>query len=185
MADILDRLHQDHIHMAQVLDVLDQQLEILRHPENGYDADLDLIRESAHYFMSFPDKVHHVAEDKLFAKTERVAPDMKPEFEKLRSDHKKLAEEGVRFHQITEQLCAGEVLERSVIVKELAAFLRLQRDHMDLEEGHVFPGARASLNSTNIEEIEAEYSASVDPIFGEKLESYYESIREAIVTADH
>lgn len=171
--------------MAQVLDVLEQQLEILRHPESDQDIDLELIRESAHYFTSFPDQVHHVAEDKVFAKTEKVSPDMKAQFEKLRSEHRELAQEGARFHHTAEKLCAGEVVERAMIIEELAKFLNLQRDHMDFEEGEVFPGARASLNRASIAEIEAEYSASVDPIFGKKVENYYECIREAIVTANN
>ena len=181
MSDILQKLHQDHIHMAQVLDVLARQLDVLRHPESGTDADLNLLRESALYFMTFPDKVHHVAEDKLFRKTEQVAPDMKPDFEKLRSDHARLASVGKEFHELMDNLCAGEVMQRAEIVSEIEKFIDVQREHMNLEEGKIFPEARSSLSKTNIDEIEAEYEASIDPIFGPKVEKYFEQIREAIM----
>ena len=181
MNDILDKLHEDHIHMAQVLDALDQQLDIMRHPETGSDADLHLIREGALYFMTFPDKVHHVAEDKMFHKTEQVTTDMKSLFEKLRRDHVLLAAAGKEFHDMMGNLCAGEVMERAQIIGELEKFINLQRQHMNLEEGTIFPQARSSLSKADIEEIEAEYAASVDPVFGPKVEKYFERIRQAIV----
>ena len=181
MTDILQRLHQDHIHMAQVLDVLEQQLNIMRHPESGSDADLNLIRESALYFMTFPEKVHHVAEDKMFQKAEEVAPDMRPSFEKLRSDHIALSAVGKEFHALMDRLCAGQVLERAQIVAEMEKFLDVQRSHMNLEEGEIFPEAKASLSKANIDEIAAEYEASIDPVFGPKVEEYFDRIREAIV----
>ena len=181
MSDILQKLHQDHIHMAQVLDVLDRQLDIIRHPESGDDADMNLIRESALYFMTFPDKVHHVAEDKVFEKTEQVAPDMKPQFEKLRSDHVALASVGKEFHEMMDNLCSGQVMQRAELVAEIEKFIDVQREHMNLEEGKIFPEAKSSLSKTNIDEIEAEYEASVDPIFGPKVEKYFEQIRQAIV----
>ena len=185
MADILTRLHQDHIHMAQVLDVLEQQLEILRHPEGEQNPDLNLILECALYFVSFPDKVHHVAEDKLFSKTERVLPDMKAAFSRLRHDHQNLAREGEKFHRTIEKICAGEVLERAVLVREIDNFVRHQRDHMNLEEAEIFPRAKSELSEINFAEIETEYEASLDPVFSSKVENYYERIRDAIVSVEN
>lgn len=184
MSEILARLHQDHIHMAEVLNVLDRQLEVLRHPEGEQQPDLNLILECAHYFVSFPDKVHHVAEDKLFAKTEEVLPDMKSEFDRLRKDHQTLAREGEKFHHSIEKICAGEVQQRTVIINEIDNFVRLQRAHMDLEEGKIFPRAKAGLSAINFDEIEADYLATLDPIFSDKIEDYYERIREAIIDVE-
>lgn len=181
MSDILQKLHQDHIHMAQILDVLDQQLDLMRHPESGTDANLELIRESALYFMSFPDKVHHVAEDKLFEETEQFSPDMKPDFEKLRADHVALAEIGKSFHEMMDNLCAGQVMERAELVSEIDKFVSAQREHMNIEEAKIFPEARAHLDKTNFDEIQTAYESNLDPVFGPKLEKYFERIREAIL----
>ncbi len=181
MSDILDKLHGDHIRIAQLLDLLESQLDLLRHPQGEGAADHGLMRDIARYFVTFPDHGHHAIEDRLFSAMETASPALKNRFAALRTDHESLGSLGEKFYAMLDAVCAGQIVERQALVDAVQEFLDLQRQHMNTEESDIFPHARACLDGTDIAAIEAEHAALDDPLFGAEMDDYFARLHETIV----
>lgn len=108
------------------------------------------------------------------------APEMKPVFARLRKDHESLSQIGSDFHAMIKNLGGGEVIERTTLIKSVEDFLNIQRNHMNFEKGQIFPHVKALVSEAVFDDIEQEYLASVDPLFGAKVENYFERIQQDI-----
>ena len=71
MAEVLDRLEQEHTNMAKPVDVLEHRLAVFA--EAGT-VDYDLILRIVDYFLDYPDQVHHPKEDLVYRKLRERAP---------------------------------------------------------------------------------------------------------------
>ena len=63
MPALLERLNQDHKHLALVLDLLDTLLDLFH---EGQEPDYELICEMLEYMENYEDQVHHPSEDLIF-----------------------------------------------------------------------------------------------------------------------
>lgn len=178
MSKILDELHQDHIRMAQLLDILAAQFAHLK--DADADVDLRLMRDIADYFVSFPDAVHHPTEDAVFDTLEARSPDLRMRFEALRQDHVELALIGREFFELMQSACSGHVVPRAQLAAATDNFLRRQRQHMDVEESEIFPLARAYLQGVSIGKFGTNYNGADDPLFGGKIRDGFSRLHEAI-----
>jgi hemerythrin-like domain-containing protein len=176
---LLDRLHQDHVHMAQLLDLLAAQLVLLRDPHA--DADYSLMRDIAYYFICFPDSVHHPAEDMIFGALEEKSPDLKNRFAALRAEHAEISEIGQAFHLLLEGVCSGHMVPRDKILSAAENFLNRQRRHMDTEEGEIFVIAKAYLSDESVAEFETAHGEIHDPLFGTEIRDSFKRLHAAIM----
>ena len=176
---LLDKLHQDHVQMGQLLDLLASQLSLLRDPDA--DADYRLMRDIAYYFICYPDSVHHPAEDTIFGALEKKSPDLRYRFETLRGEHAELAEIGQEFYLLLEGVCSGHVVPRDKIVSAIENFLERQRGHMDTEEREIFVLAKAYLSDDAVTQFEAIHEEMHDPLFGTEIRDSFKRLHEAIM----
>ena len=63
MLKVLERLHNDHRHAAELVDILANCLDQIGGGEN---ADFELMRDVMHYLVRFNDTLHHPCEDLLY-----------------------------------------------------------------------------------------------------------------------
>ena len=179
--NILDSLHQDHVHMAELLDLLEVQLERLRHPEGEQQADISLMSSIARYFVSYPEVTHHPTEDQLFRELAGDNLEFSEQVKQLQSDHAVLKKLGQEFENLTDDVVSGDVVGREDIVHATENFLARQREHMNLEETAVLPAAAERLDGAAIAAVETAYYDSIDPLFGDQVDEHYAKLREAIV----
>ncbi len=167
---VLQRLHDDHRHLAVVLDALETLADDGAPPP----ARFDLLRAALAYVADYPDAVHHPLEDRLFdhllaadlsvAERDDVTDnarrhgDLIAATQALRSDLQTLRDPGDE--------------EWEPLRLRLRDFIGAQREHMRFEERRVFPLAERKLSARALREIATEDGRGQDPLFDDRLERF-------------
>lgn len=181
MLRLIEKLHHDHTNMAELLELLASQVDLME--DKDTDADYLMMRDIARYFMSFPDTVHHPLEEEIFALLELKRPDLKDRLASIRDDHREIAELGLDFYRLMESVCSGHVAGRSAIISAAENFLSRQQGHLDVEEREIFPAATEAFSDADLESFEAEHGGKLDPVFATELREDFARLHEAIVAA--
>lgn len=178
MHQIMQDLHQDHIHLAKVLCVMDKQLEKLA---AGEDADLFLMLDILDYIQHYPDLVHHPKEDKVYQVFKGYSSVAEEIVNELTEEHEKLPEVGKQFHQLVDGAANGSIfVSRDDLYDKLQEFIAVQRRHMNLEEEKLFPMINLTLSEEDWLEIEKAVDQSSDPLFGNSVKGCYQSLYDSI-----
>lgn len=181
MTQLIDKLHRDHVRMAELLELLAEQVTVMQDPHA--DADYHLLRDIAHYFTVFPDCVHHPVEDEVYAALREKRPDLGPTLDALEAEHEELAELGRDYYRLMQNVCAGQVVRRELVLSTSETFLARQQGHMNVEEGEIFAVAAEVLSDADLAEYEARHDEHPDPVFGPELREGFDRLYEAIVTS--
>ncbi len=176
MAHMLDTIHDEHLSMSRLLDLLEQQIEAF---ESGLPADFQLMNEIIEYFLTFPDLFHHPKENLVLAKLRQRAPDLASTVDDLDDQHADISEELHRFARVLANLQLEVVMPRDSFAKLARAFIERERKHMSAEEAVFFPAARAGLTDEDWDELAAKARAPRDPLV-EKAKIRFALIRDAI-----
>ena len=179
--NILEKLHQDHVRMSALLNILENELKRMKKPDGEEEANVHLMRDIARYFVGFPDVTHHPTEDKLFSELSTGDSEMEDRVALLRDDHADLSELAQQFELLLIEVVSGGIVERDALTQATEAFLNGQREHMNKEEKTILPEAEKRLDERAIAGIEAAYDAANDPLFGSKVDEYYERLNSAIL----
>lgn len=164
MSDIMQQLHIDHVNMAKLLDVLELQLERMRCSE---EVDYGLLIDIMLYVTQYPDLYHHPKEDLVF---ERVLLYDKNWYQPIRElivDHRSIAQEGLRFLDSLRGVENDAVVQRAELIEQGERYIHHLRQHMDKEEGELFPKALEILQPNDWEIIDARLGPRPDPLFGD------------------
>ncbi len=63
MSDVMDKLHADHAHIARLMSLLEEQIQLIHAEEN---PDAPLMQDIMAYMTHYPDLIHHPLEDLIF-----------------------------------------------------------------------------------------------------------------------
>ncbi|MEE8321283.1 MAG: hemerythrin domain-containing protein [Gammaproteobacteria bacterium] len=173
---MLDILHQEHIHISKLMDVLEEQIRLLQ--ENG-DADLRLIAEIAEYIMNYPDIYHHPKEDLIFELLRRKDDEIVPVIDQLISEHKTMAEMAITLSGLLGNSLTKESPE--LLVEQLQRYIGLTRTHMNVEENILFPRAKQLLTDDDWAETDAGFTSQGDPLLGDVIHKQYRNIYNSII----
>jgi len=140
---ILATLHQDHINMSKLLDLLEKNVEQI---VSGERPDLRLMAEAIEYIGYYADLYHHPLEDILYEHFTNRDKALDQLLYSCRKEHRDLAScSQSALAPITLTLMDG-MLPMEQIIKVLEKFLKAERDHLNFEEGQVFPMIKALAN---------------------------------------
>jgi len=140
---ILATLHQDHINMSKLLDLLEKNIEQI---VAGERPDLRLMAEAIEYIGYYADLYHHPLEDILYEHFTNRDKALDQLLYSCRKEHRDLAScSQSALAPITLTLMDG-MLPMEQIIKVLEKFLKAERDHLNFEEGQVFPMIKALAN---------------------------------------
>ena len=170
MLDILEKLHEDHVNTATLLDFLEQQL--LRGPS----ATFDTVRDVMHYMTHYPDIFHHPHEDLVFDKLKLHDSAVEETLDRLQSQHIELRNLG---SEILQKFIKNPAIDKSA-QQLIQKYIKLLREHMNTEESKVFPLARLLLSDKEKSEICAKIKWKEDPLFGKTAEQKYLSLQREI-----
>ncbi|MBI2586127.1 MAG: hemerythrin domain-containing protein [Rhodospirillales bacterium] len=151
MPKILDDLHDDHMNMARLYDLLGRELMTFK---NGELPDYELVQKILDYCLAYPDQVHHPKEDLVFRKLKARDPAAAESIGDLAEEHEKLAAFTRRFATALANVLEDEQLPRDWFVDLANDFLAFSRRHMQMEEVLLFPAARKLLTPADWAEIE-------------------------------
>ncbi|MEQ8232961.1 MAG: hemerythrin domain-containing protein [Gammaproteobacteria bacterium] len=143
MTTLVEMLHEDHLGMAALVDLLDEQVGVVR---QGDDADYHLMLEIAQYFTSFTDALHHPCEDQLYDALRERRHELARALDSLAREHEELGVLGVHMRDLLKAAVAGEMTSREKILAACEAYVARQRDHMDVEESLLMPSAAEHLD---------------------------------------
>jgi hemerythrin-like domain-containing protein len=176
---MLDKLRQDHASAVQLLRALEWQLSEFKLSKQ---PDYDVLRAAVDYFLTFPDLSHHPIEDLIFDKLRERAPDIADSVGDLRSAHDALADQVRALAQSLNSILLEAELPREAILRWFAEFMDHQRQHIEMEEGTLFPAAEKRLTEGDWSAIEVETTRSIDPALQAEADEKFAALREAICT---
>ncbi len=164
MHKLLRQLNQDHNNLELLLNLLTKQLDEFH---EGREHDMDLLAELVEYVASYEDQVHHPTEDLLFERLKLRTEEKRVAVETLEDQHQLLTDMTKRFAQSLEGMLYGEVLLRREVEAQGRAMVKVLRQHMELEEGEVFPLIDSRLQEEDWAFVEERAVKIRDPLFVE------------------
>jgi len=177
MADVIDQIHDDHVNVAKILDLIETEIDRARKEQM---PDLDLLEDAMRYMVNYPDLIHHPKEDAMFARLIRNEPDAADRVEALRQEHLNLAALSSSFLDIIKAAESGEFVLRDEVVKRGTEYVSALRAHMDKEESDLLKLARSALSDEDLEEISAEYASTREPLMEDSLEQEYGALYRSL-----
>jgi hemerythrin-like domain-containing protein len=178
MSAVLETLRAEHRNIARLLDALERQIGLFA--EDG-EADYDVIRGVADYFLEFPDRCHHPKEDAVFARLKEAHPEVVVGLIDLPDDHRAVHERALRFRQGVEALFGVADVSRAAVVAAVREFIAAERRHMRMEESRFFPLAERILTPDDWAGIEASLTQRRDPLFGGAIEARFQRLAETLL----
>ena len=177
MNGILDNLHQDHVHMAQITAAAARELAAV---EVGQSADLELLEDIMRYVTGYPDTHHHPTEDIVFERLKLRAPGAADEIDAILSEHRQVIESGIRFLEAIQAVQEDVVMIRDDFVHTGREYLSLLERHMGVEESRLFPLAQSTLTAQDWNHVDELIEQRPDPLFGASLDEDYRRLRQYI-----
>ena len=178
MHRIMAELHQDHIHLARLLDLLDEQVLLIT---NDGDPDFQLMVDIAHFIRSYPDLVHHPKEDQVYRVLKQRSAKWADLVDVLHHEHQTLPAITIAFLAMLEGVVDGSsIIERDQLKLKIQHFIDVQRQHMKKEENTVFPLIEKTLNEQDWADVESGLVNKDDPLFGAKVEACYDNLYQII-----
>jgi hemerythrin-like domain-containing protein len=99
-------------------------------------------------------------------------------------DHRELSERLETLEQSLGALDPGSPASVEIFCHQAHRFIAAEREHMTLEEGHLYPSAVHRLTPEEWSEIDRFMANEMDPLFGDAVASPYEKLKGAIVELD-
>ncbi len=178
MHQLIAELHQDHINLTRLLNVLEGQLLRFQADEM---PDYMLLLDLVEYVESYPDLIHHPREDIIFRIYLERGRQGESSILRLMDEHKTLISQSHALRNLLEQTAQGMVSPRAAVEEAIIDYLQAQRAHLDAEEGEVFALLDQSLLPDEWERAQAEMPVNDDPLFGRQVQQRYRSIFDLIM----
>lgn len=175
---IMDRLHADHKNYAKLLNLMESLLaDQKKGSDKGY-LELYLIMN---YMTKYPDIFHHPYEDIIFEEIEMMQDVDKSEIENLKAEHKKIYDASKALLDELDAVVNGHIVEKARIQNLAEQYASSLRDHMNTEEGKVFPMINEKMTQTSWDKISDSLEHVNDPIFDGPASDEYKLLFEQIV----
>lgn len=177
---IIQQLGHDHRNMAQLLDVLREEL---RRYKAGRGIDFEILSRIVDYVRNFPELRHHPREDLLFKHLKRRDPVGAGRAEAVIAEHEELSALTRKLSAALHNLQHGAEMPRPWFESLVDTYIATYRKHMTKEEESFFPLALGTLLPEDWRQIEDEASASAaDPLFDGKIDSDYQRLHDRILS---
>lgn len=178
MHPILQDLHQDHVNLSRVLQLLQKQLDLI---DCGGEVNLHVLGEIIDYVQSYPDLLHHPREDVIF-QVYRVRYSAGLDvIDRLMEEHRTLIAGTSALQGCVDQWEHDLPVPREHLKRLLADYLSRQWDHLNLEEGSIYKLLADSLTESDWAEIEAGMPQGSDPLFGDMIRQRYQHIFDQVI----
>ncbi|MEN9503542.1 MAG: hypothetical protein RI964_2827 [Pseudomonadota bacterium] len=178
MHKIMTELHQDHVNLARLLTLLDQQVDILA---AGDEADLLLITDIADYIRRYSDQIHHPKEDevyKVFCDHSDAAANV---VAALLTEHQHLPNATLEFQKLIDGVINGDaIISRQDLQDKIVQFIALEKAHINTEEASLFPLINNTLQADHWARVESDMLEHTDPLFGAKVLERYQTLYQLI-----
>ena len=181
MTATIPLLRRDHVNFSMLLNALERQIATA---EEGKIQSLELVKMILLYFRDYPRKVHHPKEDLIYSTLIAHMPkDVSNVFHVIQ-DHRELTERLETLEEALSALDPGRPESVDTFCHQARRFIEKEREHMTLEEGHLYPSAVHRLTPEEWAGIDHFMANEKDSLFGDSVAGPYEKLREAILAMD-
>lgn len=177
LTDLLADLREDHRNMATMLDLLERDLERIRHSEK---PDYELIHDILRYMTVYSDAVHHPKEDLLYGAMKTEDPSLAAGLEKVEPEHRELAILGETLRNDVEAIASGATVTRFRLIADMSDYVQRLREHMSWEEGDLFRRADALVAAESAMFVRISHLDKLDPVFGPEREHSFANLLQNI-----
>ena len=179
MSDPLKTWHEEHATFGRLLAVLESQVDLFHAGEEpSYELMLDIVDYLRHY----ADRHHHPREDAAFDRLARRNPDLKPQINRLRHEHRVIASAGDELLARLREITVGAVFPRSAVESAAATYLVYYRHHIATEERDLIPRASRLFGPDDWAAVDASGTSAGDPLGAGATDARFESLRREIAT---
>ena len=178
MHKIMKGLQKDHQNLAQVLEIMELQLERIA---EGDDVALALMFDASNYILNYPDMIHHPKENKIFEVFKYRSSKESEALETLTQQHEDMPVATIKFQSMLDQAINGlGFISRDDLVRSIQDYIELEWEHMNLEESVIFPLINETLNDKDWKLLEELIDADSDPMFNGNIEETYKTLYQSI-----
>jgi hemerythrin-like domain-containing protein len=178
---MLDILHHDHINISKLLDVLRNTLSALRSEEL---VRFDLLKDALSYLSEVSDNRHHPREDLIYDYYVAYrCSDPTSVTSMLTDQHKLIVTSGKELREMVDMILMDAVIPLDHVANALEQFIALQQQHLDYEEGTVFPRLRQTLTEDDWRHLEHNWAHMTgdDPLFGREVAERYQDLASQLL----
>lgn len=180
MHPVVHRLHRDHEHLDQALDLLESHVNAFH---EGDRIDFELISTVLEYLADYADQVHHRVEDQLFEPLKGRDDEIGATARLVMEQHPHLSSRTRQFQSTVDGVVHDVVVTREELEQQARAFLALQREHLRLEESRLIPQLEQLLDPAALDAAAALLPGEDDPVFGtqgrDQFVRLFERLQEA------
>lgn len=169
--------HDEHDYFRRLLTLLQKQVDIFHGGERpNYELMLDIVS----YLREYSHGVHHPREDVAFARLAQKAPELALPLERLKQEHRVMANAGDALKELLAEILDDAVVSRAEVEMAAATYLVYYDKHIATEETEVMPHAARVLTPEDWAAVQAAVPSVRDPLFGDKPEERFRSLRRQI-----
>ena len=173
---MLDILHQEHINIAKLLDVLRDNLAAIRSEKP---VRFNLLKDALSYLREVADTHHHPREDLIYDYFSAYrCSDPSVVTTTLKEQHKQIVSSGEALQEMVDMILMDAVIPLDYVATELEQFIALQQKHLDYEESTIFPLLRRALTEDDWRHLEHNWANMTldDPLFGREVAERYQDL---------
>ena len=175
--DPIKAWHDEHVYFRRLLGLLQKQVDVFHGGERpNYELMLDIVS----YLREYSDKVHHPREDVAFARLAHKAPELALPLERLKQEHRVMANAGDALKELLAEILDDAVVPRAEVEMAAATYLVYYDNHIAKEEDDVIARAARALTAEDWAAVKSAVPAAKDPLFGEAPEERFRTLRRQI-----
>lgn len=174
---ILSVLHIDHININRLLILIEKNIHSVR---KGQTADLKLMAESIEYIGYYADIYHHPLEDILYDYFKGRDPLLTSLINRCEKEHQELKQITTDVLSPLSQTLLDGLIPMERILESLEEFLERELNHINFEEGELFPMLELIATEEDWQAIAQQSWAKTCSVFKEVDASDYVALYEAL-----
>ena len=168
--------HTEHIYIGRLLDLLQDELELLRRRRK---ANYELMLDVVEYLHVYGDRYHHAREEATFSFLAFRRPDLSKMLDRLGQEHTALAWIGERLLEELNDAVEGFATTPEDLQALLGTYLLLYREHIANEEAEIVDAADM-LTAEDWTSVAQALPPRPDPLFGVKPDQRYQELLKSL-----
>lgn len=177
MHRIMQTLHEDHINVTRLLDLMESIFSDVR---AGSPAAVGTLHGAMQYMTAYPDLYHHPTEDVVFQRLIARAPETRARVAQLFDEHEVIGSAGINLRQKLTMIVEQSAEPPPELVIFGQNYVSRLREHMNIEEGEIFPLAKVILSERDWQRLDETIAAARDPLFGTQVQKSFQDLARAL-----
>ena len=180
MNNVVEQIQYDHISISRILLLLEQELVKLK---TDVSVDYYFMLECMRYMIEYAEVVHHPKEDVMMDCVYNKSEELDPVIDEIKFQHQSMGATSGAFNESLKAVIAEQFVEKEAIVSQGLEFVRLQRNHIRLEEESLLRKLKKLLTPEDIEAINKRYEGVIDPQLSDDFEEQFGRLYQSLLGA--